>query len=126
MRKRKLVIPRTLPGLNEYITAERTSKYKGAAMKRTSQQLVVACAKQQLRGFHPERVTMRYKFYERDRRRDKDNISSFARKVIQDGLVAAGTIKNDGWGEIESYDDKFFVDKKCPRIEIEIEEIEGE
>lgn len=119
----KLVIPRTLPGLNEYITAERTSKYKGAAMKRTSQQMVITCAKQQLRGFRPERVIMRYKFYERDRRRDKDNIASFARKVIQDGLVAAGVLKNDGWSEIEGYTDEFFVDKKRPRIEVEIEEV---
>ena len=31
----KITIRGTLPGLNEYINAERTSRYKGAAMKKT-------------------------------------------------------------------------------------------
>lgn len=65
-------------------------------------------------------VIMRYTWYEPNRKRDKDNISSFGRKCIQDALVKAGVLKNDGWNEIESFSDKFFVDKKNPRIEVEI------
>lgn len=62
-------------------------------------------------------------WYERDRRRDKDNISSFGRKVIQDGLVKAGVLANDGWAQIAGFSDEFHVDAKRPRVEIEIGEV---
>lgn len=38
MSERLLVIPGTLPGLNEYIAAERTNRYKAAAMKRKAEE----------------------------------------------------------------------------------------
>ena len=69
-----------------------------------------------------EPVTMHYTWVERDRRRDKDNISSFGRKVIQDALVAMGALRNDGWANIDGFTDSFYVDPDDPRIEIEIEE----
>lgn len=65
---------------------------------------------------------MVYHWYCADRRRDKDNISSFGRKVIQDALVRAKIIKNDGWNDIIGFEDVFYVDKKNPRIVVEIEE----
>ena len=65
---------------------------------------------------------MRYLWVEKNRRRDKDNISSFGRKVIQDALVKMGVLRNDGWENIEGFSDNFAVDKGKPRIEIEIEE----
>lgn len=69
---------------------------------------------------------MKYTWYERNRRRDKDNISSFGRKVIQDGLVKAEIIKNDGWAQIEGFSDEFRVDKKHARVEVEILDVCGE
>lgn len=69
-------------------------------------------------------VYMRYRWYEKDRRRDLDNISSFGRKVIQDALVKARVLKNDGWREIVGFRDDFFIDGNHPRIEVEIEVIE--
>lgn len=121
----KLVIPGPLPGLNEIIDADRTNWHKGANLKRSVQNTVILCAKKQLRGFHPKGpVRMAYTWYERNRKRDKDNISSGGRKVIQDGLVKAGVLKNDGWADIDGFSDRFEVDKKNPRVEIEIEEIE--
>lgn len=120
----KLVVPGPLPGLNDYIAAERAHRQKGAAMKRKTQRIVELCAKKQLRGFCPVcPVSMKYTWYERDRRRDKDNISSFGRKVVQDGLVKAGVLKNDGWAQIDGFSDEFRVDKKNPRIEVEILEV---
>lgn len=50
----KLVIHGTLPGLNEYIEAERTNRHLGAKMKRQSQQVVILAARKCLRGFHPQ------------------------------------------------------------------------
>lgn len=119
----KLVVPGLLPGLNEYIAAERTNKHLAAKMKREAQRLVEICAKRQLRPVKGP-VMMKYTWYERNRRRDKDNISSFGRKVIQDALVNAGILENDGWAQIEGFSDSFSVDKKRPRVEVEIEEAE--
>lgn len=118
-----VIIPFPLPGLNEYIEAERSHRQKGAAMKRKWQKAVAAALRRQLRGPLQEPVIMRYTWYELDRRRDKDNISAFGRKVIQDAMVRdLRVLKNDGWANIESFSDRFRVDKLHPRIEIEIEE----
>lgn len=118
-----VIIPFPLPGLNEYIEAERSHRQKGAAMKRKWQKAVAAALRRQLRGPLQEPVIMRYTWYEWDRRRDKDNISAFGRKVIQDAMVRdLRVLKNDGWANIESFSDRFRVDKLHPRIEIEIEE----
>lgn len=120
----QLVLDGPLPGLNEYIEAERSHRQKGAAMKRQVQRVVELCAKRQLRGVRFKTpVVMRYTWHERNQRRDKDNVSSFGRKVIQDGLVKAGVLANDGWAQIEGFSDRFRVDVKRPRVEVEIEEV---
>ena len=120
---RTLTINGRFPGLNDYIEAERANRYRGAAMKRQFEHVVILCAKAQLRGFHPGRVKMTYLWVEPDQRRDKDNVSSFGRKIIQDGLVKAGILKNDGWNEIQGFRDMFAVDKTSPRIVVEIEDV---
>jgi hypothetical protein len=117
-----VTIPFTLPGLNDYIAAERTHRQKGAAMKRDSQQAVMLILRRQIKGRLREPVTLHYTWVERDRRRDKDNISGFGHKVIQDSLVSIGALKNDGWLNIEGFTDTFQVDKHHPRIEIDVEE----
>ena len=117
----KLIIPGPLPNLNDYISAERQHRQKAAQMKKQTERIIMLCAKAQLRGVSFDgSVVMRYTWYEPNRRRDKDNVSSFGRKCIQDALVRAGVLKNDGWGEIDSFSDRFFVDKKKPRVEVEI------
>ena len=55
----------------------------------------------------------------KNKKKDKDNIA-FAKKFILDGLVEAGVIKNDGWDDIEGFQDEFEIDAKNPRIEVEI------
>ena len=127
MKKYRLTIPGTLPGLNEYIDAERAHKgtYKAAAMQQQAQNVIGFMIKTQLRGVHFDRpVVIRYLWIEPNRRRDKDNIA-FAKKFIQDSLVVAGVLKNDGWSEIEHFTDDFAVDAKNPRVEVTIEEFEG-
>lgn len=118
----KLTIKGTLPGLNDYINEERKNKYAGAQMKNRYQGVITVYIKKCLGSWKPNLpVKMYYTWYEKDRRRDKDNIA-FARKFIQDALVKAGTLPNDGWNEIEGFYDTFLVDKKNPRVEVEIEE----
>jgi len=119
-----LTIPGRLPGLNEYINAERSNKHKAAQMKRQAQETIGWHIKSQLPGVKIEKpVTMIYRWYEANRRRDKDNIA-FARKFIQDSLVEMRVLKNDGWDEISGFVDEFAVDTANPRIEIEIMEAE--
>ena len=94
-------------------------------MKKDNEEVVIWSIRQQLRGLHINvPVVLKYDFYEPNRRRDLDNISSFAHKVIQDALVKTNVLKNDGWNEITSYIDQFYLDKENPRIEVTLEEAE--
>ena len=93
-----LTIPGTLNNLNDYILADRTNRHKGAKMKANNGDIVAIAIKQCMRGVRIEKpVFMEYLWVEPNRRRDKDNISSFGRKVIQDALVQCGVLKDDGW-----------------------------
>ena len=122
----KIVIPFTLPGLNDYIEAERQHRQKAAKMKREWQSHVFMILRRQLRRPLREPVTMHYLWVEKDRRRDKDNIAAFGRKVIQDALVQGHYLRNDGWNNIVRFSDDFTVDKARPRIVIEIKEADDE
>lgn len=120
----KLIIPGTLNNLNDYIAAERTNRHKGAKMKADNQSIAAVAIMQCMRGVKIEKpVEMHYTWYESNKRRDKDNVSSFGRKVIQDALVAAGVLKDDGWKYVVGFSDRFEVDKKNPRIEVRIREV---
>lgn len=123
----KLTIGGRLPGLNEYTDACRTSPRKGARMKQEAQELVMWHILQQIRGKRfTKPVFLLFTFYEIDRRRDRDNVSSFARKVIQDALVKCGNLKDDGWDHVAGHFDRFQVDRENPRIVVEFIEQEAE
>lgn len=120
----KFTILGRLDGLNEYTSANRTNPHKGGKMKKDNEDTVIWAIRQQLRGLHINNpVILKYDFYEPNKKRDLDNISSFAHKVIQDSLVKTGVLKNDGWKEISGYLDQFYCDNKNPRIEVTIVEV---
>ena len=117
----KLIIPGELTDLNTYIDAERSNRYAGAKIKREMTDYITLLAKRLKTGIRtPVRIT--YRWYCKNKRKDKDNIA-FAKKFIQDGLVNAGVLKNDGWNDIEGFSDEFYVDKQNPRVEVEIIEL---
>lgn len=121
----KLTLPGSYPGLNEYIEAERSNRYKAAGMKKDMQRVMGLCIRSQLGGLRIENpVVTHYAWYEPSRRRDKDNIT-FARKIIQDALTSCGVLENDGWKNILWFTDAYFVDAKRPRVEMTIVEVEG-
>jgi len=121
----KFTIWGTLPGMNEVIGENRRNYHAGAKLKKETQYLVELSARKGLKHWKPSGpVFMRYVWYEPNRKRDKDNISGGGRKVIQDALVHAGYLKNDGWNDIVGFSDDFRVDKNEPRIEVTIEEVE--
>lgn len=112
----KIIIPGKLPGLNDYTKANRGNKYSGNNLKKETQLFI---------SFYlPKKplntpIKLIFNWYEPNKRRDKDNIA-FAKKFILDALVNAKCIPNDGWKEIDSFQDRFYVDKDNPRIEVEI------
>lgn len=121
---RTLIIPGRLPGLNEYIDAERASRHMAAKMKRECQERIGWYIRKCLRGVtYRCPVVLGYTWIEKDRRRDKDNIA-FAHKFIQDALVQYGVLSNDGWDQIAGFLDDFQVDKNNARIEVRIWEHE--
>lgn len=110
-----------MPGLNEYVAAERAHRLKAAKMKRRWQDAAAWAAMAQLGTWKPRTpVTISYLWVEGDRRRDKDNVCAFGRKVIQDALVEAGYLPDDGWDEIAGFEDRFTVDKKRPRVVVTV------
>lgn len=120
----KLTIPHMLPNLNNYIAAERAHWRKAANMKEEEENKIIAECRTQLRGVRITKpVFIRYLWVEKNEKRDRDNIA-FAKKFIQDALIGAGVLKNDGWKEITGFRDDFIVDKKKPRVEVTIIERE--
>ena len=121
----EFTIPGKLPSLNDFISAERTNRYKGAQMKRTAQDRCSLAIYKAIRGVKiTKKIRIHYIFYEKNTRRDLDNISGFAHKVIQDALVMCGVIKDDGWKNIVSYTDTFAIDREDPRIVVMLEEVD--
>lgn len=107
----RLFVPDKLPGLNEIINlrgAGRGFSNPWATEKEKLHGLVKSLAEiQGLKPFGPSYWT--YLFIEKNKQRDKRNIAGGATKVIDDALVEAGYIKNDGWSEVLDYRDYFYV-----------------
>ena len=122
----RLTILGRLPGLNEYTQANRTNPHKGGKMKMDAEETIMWQIRRQLANLHISKpVILKYDFFEPNRKRDLDNISAFAHKVIQDSLVKTSVLVNDGWNEITGYIDQFYLDKENPRIEVTIVEVGG-
>lgn len=61
----QLIIDGRLPGLNEFIAAERSNRYKGASMKRDAQRFVAYAIRAQMRGVRYTRpIRLHYIFFE--------------------------------------------------------------
>lgn len=128
----KLIIPGTLPNLNDYLKAERQTirvggKFttKGNEMKQESQTYIIWHIRKQLKGVHIDKpVRLQYMIFEPNQKRDLDNVSAFIHKTVQDSLVLAGILNNDGWKNIKGFTDDFDVSKDNPRIEVVIVEVD--
>lgn len=120
---RTIVIDGEFPSLNEFIAANRSRRgnySKGNAMKQADQERIMY---QLPRMRIKPPVRLHYKYFCRTRKRDLDNISGYFHKIFQDALVGRRLLPDDSWKEIIGFSDEFYLDRKHPRIEIEIEEI---
>lgn len=112
-----LTINGRFPSLNEYIAAERTFRMKAAAMKRKhTDRVAEAAISRDLPAFR-QPVFVVVDWYEKDRRRDPDNIQ-FAIKFILDGLVRAGVLENDTQRHILGIEHRVLLDKERPRVTV--------
>lgn len=112
-----------LPTINEYISECRKNPHLGAILKRDNTNLCMLCMRD-LYGLKFEKIIIHYRFFEKNRNRDKDNVFAFATKCIQDAMQEIGLIDNDGWRNIENFTHDFFIDKENPRIEVYIENVD--
>lgn len=113
--------------MNDLITANRRNRYAGAKLKKDTQRQIedVLLPQIQLRstaryGFSGK-VIVTVRFYEPDKRRDEDNVLS-GMKFIFDAMQEIGLIENDNQAHLHIAHAEVFVDKKNPRIEIELEQ----
>lgn len=117
----RFIIPGKLPSLNGYTRSCRTNPYAGAKAKRETQERVLWAIKAaKLVPMKPP-VLVGFEWVEPDMRRDKDNISS-AKKYILDALVVSRMIDNDNWRWIAgNLPDTYKVNKQEPRVIVTIE-----
>ena len=114
----RLVFPFALPTLNEYINAERTNRYMAASIKKNTEHKLMLFIKGQTKESFTEPVFIKYRWVRKDARHDKDNIA-FAKKFVQDALVKAGVLPNDGWKNIIGFTDEFELGEQN-RLYVEI------
>jgi len=119
----KFEIPGRLPGFNEIIEVAKSGKgkYQPYAMMKDEYTSMIAWLAKKLPSY--EKVALVITWYEPDHRRDPDNIMA-GQKFILDALVHAGVIPNDSQKYVRGIVHRFKVDRKNPRIEVEIVDIE--
>ena len=118
----KLTIKGQLTDLNRYTYADRSHWSKGAEIKNDDTDACIW----QLKKYRHLQLKGRYHFtftwFCKDMSVDPDNVC-FAKKFVMDGLVKAEVLHDDKWRYVAGFEDKFEIDAKNPRVEIEITEV---
>lgn len=78
----------------------------------------------QLKGVHTDNpVFMRYRFYVPDKKHDRSNFAAAFVKSFEDSLQQCKVISNDTYDLVLTPEYYFEVDRKNPRVEVEIVEV---
>ena len=116
-------IPGRLPGLNEIVDSARAHWSKGRDQKKEFTSLCGQYVIASQVPFFLDPVTIRFDWYEKDMRRDLDNITAGA-KFILDALVNTRRLRNDTRRWVRSISHGFpDPDKTNPRVGITIETV---
>lgn len=116
-----------LDSLNDYIRANRTNAQVGNRMKQLGQAAVgwniIQYKQKGLLKPVTKSCRVKFTFYEKTQKRDIDNVTSFATKVILDALVKMQILPDDNRKYITQlqYD---FAKADSDKILVELEEIE--
>ncbi|MDR0886968.1 MAG: hypothetical protein LBN22_11590 [Clostridiales Family XIII bacterium] len=118
---KKLIIKGRLTDLNTYIKLCKQQKgaYSPANDKKQEEQFLIRMyAKQQkIQPIKSYPVRFTFAWYDADERRDIDNVA-FAKKFILDALQEAGILAKDSRKYVTGFQDKFYVDRTNPRVEV--------
>jgi Holliday junction resolvase RusA-like endonuclease len=110
------VVEGELPDMNTIIKESKAHYHAYNNIKRTYTDLVrYSAPRATVEGLSNFKIT----WYCKNRKKDKDNIMA-GQKFIFDGLKEAGVIKDDTWQYIGNIYHLFEIDKKNPRVLIEI------
>lgn len=121
--KAELTIPGEFPGMNEIIEAAKSHFGYYSTLKAGYTDRVHWLAKQAPHMTKPTIITITW--ITKNLKRDPDNVMA-GQKFILDGLKNAGVIQNDTRKWISGINHRFGLDRKNPRVEVEIEEVEME
>ena len=114
-----LTIPGRFPNLNDYVRASHNEHARRRMKAEADGAVAWAVLTNDVPRLKPPvRVTV--DCYEKDARRDPDNVHSMARKFVLDGLVAAGVIKDDSRKYVEQCPDRVLTDRARPRVVVEV------
>lgn len=117
-----LTIYGRLPSLNDVTRQNRAHWSKGAKQKKMIELFIAGHIYQQNVPKFGGPVHVKIKWYEKNLRRDRDNIQS-ATKFILDALIKTEIIKNDSQKWLKQLsNNEIYVDKDKPRVEVWISE----
>lgn len=118
----QFTIQGTLPNLNDIIQLSKTHWSKYRATKESIEQYICLSIIEQNGRALPkfEKIDLACTWFEANKKRDPDNIVA-AKKFILDALVSLKVIQNDGWANVNSFHDDWFVAKK-PAIWVRVTE----
>lgn len=120
------VIQGKLPGLNQVLNKNRSSKWSGSQIKHATDTAICWQIRTQMgtgrcrKPSGPCRI--RIEWHEATRRRDLDNIFS-AKKFILDAMQKMGVLEGDGQKYVVGLRDDFYLDKD-ERIIVQIIEVD--
>ena len=101
----RIEIPFRLPGLNDYIAKINHNKYAGNKFKQDIEDSILWVLKSTKQKVEKP-VKVKFIWYEQTKRRDKDNVCS-AKKYILDALQKAKILPNDNNKYIAEIQDEF-------------------
>ena len=121
MTRAEFVIHGRLPGLNDYIKANRANRMAGAAMKKKCEKMI--CSAIVASGIKPfeNRINITVYWFEPNERRDPDNIE-FAIKFILDSMKKCGIIHDDGRKFVNQITHLVGTDRNNPEIIVVIDD----
>lgn len=126
-KENSFIIKDRLPSLNDYITACRSNKFKGATFKKDIEKLIgyyiMADKKLGLVRSVINPVRIIFEWHERTVKRDLDNIFS-AKKYILDTMQDCEILVNDNQRYVKGLEDIFIKDKE-DFVKVTLIELEG-
>lgn len=114
-------IPFRLPSLNDYINLCRRNKYQANDFKTVIEDSIGLCLKQQKIKPIETPCIITFKWIEKNKKRDLDNIFS-AKKFILDALQKFGILQNDNQKWVQGLKDTITINKVYEGVIVQINE----